>query len=85
MADGLVLLAGRQMALVVLGTAAARVEQELGERDVGVAAAVAFLIVDETAEAHQRLLHLLVTVKPLLLAGADVRNPAVGQLFRGVV
>ena len=84
-ADRLILLAGRQVALVVLRAAAARIEQELGESDVRVAAVIAFLIVDEAAETHQRLLHLLVTVEPLLLARTDVRDPAVGQFLRGVV
>src|SRR5215469_10106180 len=46
---------------------------------------IAFLIIDEPAEANQRLLHLLVPVKPLLLARPDVRDPAVSQLLRPVV
>ena len=45
----------------------------------------AFHVVDEAAEAHQRLLHFLVAVEPRLLARADVRHPAIGEFLRGVV
>jgi hypothetical protein len=46
---------------------------------------IPLLVVDKAAETHQRLLHLLVPVKPLLLAGTDVRNPAVSQLLGSVI
>src|SRR5262249_59384410 len=59
--------------------------EEARERDVGSALAAALLVVDEAAEAHERLLHLLMAVVPLLLAGAEVLDPAVGELLRGVV
>ena len=51
-----------------------------------VALAAAFHVVDEAAEAHQRLLHLLMAVVPgFLRRGSEVGVPAVGQLLRGVV
>src|SRR5450631_4156117 len=85
MAHGFILLAGGKVALVVLRTAFAGIEKELGQRDVRVTATMAFLIVDEAAKANQGLLHLLVAVVPALLAGSDVGHPAVGQSFGGVV
>ncbi len=41
-----------------------------GQSDISVSAMIAFLVVDEASEAHQCLLHLLVAVEPVLLAGA---------------
>ncbi len=88
--DGFVLLDGGRLALVVLlaaGLLAAAVDEELGERDVVVAVAAALHVIDEAAEADEGLLHLLMAVIPLLLAGAgaDVGGPAVGEFLRGVV
>ena len=64
---------------------AAAIEQEFGELDVTIAVAVPFRVVDEPAEAHECLFHFLVAVEPFLLAGADVRHPAVGQFLRRIV
>ena len=85
MAYGLILLAWGQVALVVFGAAAARVEEEFGENDVGVAPTVAFLIVDEAAEADEGLLHLLMAVEPGLFAYADIGDPAIGEALGAVV
>src|SRR5258708_5957305 len=46
---------------------------------------IALLVVYEAPEAHQRLLHLLVSVEPFLLAWPDVCNPAICKFFGGVV
>ena len=85
MPHGLVLLARRQVTLVVLRSAPARIEKKLRESDIRVPAVIPLLIVHKAAEAHQRLLHLLVPVKPFPLSGPDVRNPAVGQLLGRVI
>lgn len=69
------------MTLVVLRPTPTGVEKKLCKRDVCIAAVVAFLIVHKSAEAHQSLLHLLVSVEPVPLAGAKVRCPAIGQFF----
>src|ERR1039458_4816624 len=39
----------------------------------------------EPAEAHERLLHFLVAVIPVLLARPEVGHPAIPKLLRGVV
>src|SRR6185437_2129796 len=85
MANSFVLLPRRQMALVILRPAAARIEQEFCERNIRISAMIAFLIVHKAAETHQRLLHLLMSVEPLLFARTDVRYPAIHELFRSVV
>src|SRR6516162_1165266 len=85
MTYGFVLLPRRQVTLVVLLSAATRVEKELGELNVGIAVTLAFHVIHEAAEAHQRLLHLLMAVEPFLLTGTDVRNPAVGKFLGCVV
>ena len=85
MTDRLVLLSGGHMALVVPGAALARVDEEAGEGDIGVTATVPLHVVHEATEAHQGLLHLLVSVEPAFLARADIRHPAVRQLLRSVV
>src|SRR5690348_7299854 len=85
MANSFVLLPRRQVALVVLRSAAARIEQEFRKRNIRISAMIAFLVVHKAAETHQRLLHLLMSVEPLLFARPDVRDPAVRELFRGVV
>ena len=85
MADGLILLPRRQVALVVLRTAAAGVQQELRERDIGIPAVIPFLVVHKAPEPHERLLHFLVAVEPFLFARADIRYPAIGQLLCRVV
>src|SRR5579859_5539827 len=73
------------MALVILRAAAARVEQELRERDVGIAAMTTFLVVHEAPEPYQCLLHFLVPVEPFFLTGTDVSNPTIGELLRRLV
>ena len=91
--DGFVLLGHGQMALVVFAAFAivarrvvAAVQQELGELDVLRALAAAFHVVHEAAEAHQRLLHLLMSVVPGFLGRrSEVGVPAVGQLLGGIV
>jgi hypothetical protein len=83
MAHGFVLLPWRQVPLVVLRSPTARVEQEFRESDIYVSAMIAFLVVYNAAESHQRLLHLLVPVEPLLLTRPEVRNPAVRKFFPG--
>ena len=54
MADCFVLLPRRQMALIVLLSAAARIEKEFGKLDVVVAPPVAFLVVDKSPEPNER-------------------------------
>ena len=44
-----------------------------------------FLVVDEPAEAHKGLLHLLMAIEPGLLSRTEVCHPAVRQLFGRVV
>jgi hypothetical protein len=73
------------VALVVLRSTTTRVEQELGKHYVFVAAMIAFLIVDKPAKAHQSLFHLLVTIEPVLLSRAKVRDPAISQFLRCVI
>src|SRR5215467_13284117 len=85
MTYGFVLLSRRQVTLVVLLPAATRVQKELGELNVGIAAALAFHVIHEAAEAHQRLLHLLMAVEPFLLSRTDVRYPTVGKSLRCLV
>src|SRR5215467_11623524 len=85
MTYGFVLLSRRQVTLVVLLPAATRIQKELGELNVGIAATLAFHVIHEAAEAHQCLLHLLMAVEPFLLGGTDVRNPAVGKFLGGIV
>ena len=65
--------------------ALAGVEEELGQLDVGVAAAVAFHVVDKAAKADEGLLHFLVAVEPDFLARAEVGDPAIGQFLGGVI
>ena len=86
MTDRLVLLRHRQMALLVLGAVATTIEQEFRQRDVPISLPSAFHFVHKATESHQRLLHLLVTVEPLLLWGwTNVVGPAVAEFLRGVV
>src|SRR5262249_29437927 len=74
----LVLLDDGEMALIVFRATLAAIEQELSQRNVTVSSPAAFDLVDEAAEAHQRLLHLLMSVEPLLFGrGSDVIRPAV--------
>ena len=85
MPHGLVLLARRQMALIIFRTTKARIEQKLCQRDVGITAVIALNIVDKSPETNQCLLHLLMPIKPCLLARAKMRYPAIGQPLCGFV
>src|SRR5262245_33412371 len=66
-ADRFVLLDHREVTLVIFRATLPAIEQKLCQRDVMVALTPALELVDETAEAHERLLHFLVSVEPLLL------------------
>ena len=77
MADGLVLLLHRRLALVIFVSAAAVVQQKFGQADIAVAMSLSFHVIDKTAKTHERLFHLLVPVEPGLLSRADIGYPAV--------
>ena len=85
MSNSLILLLHRNMALVVLTPITPAIEQELGQPDIAVAAAAALHVVHEPAKAHERLLHFLVAVIPVLLARPEVGHPAIPKLLRGFV
>ena len=84
--DRFILLHNRQMRLVVLLPILSVIQQEFCQLHVTIAFAAAFDVVHEAAEAHQRLLHLLVPVVPGLFGrGADGGDPAVSQLLGRVI
>src|SRR5947208_374102 len=92
MSHGFILLNDWQVALIVLltrtliGCSVIAVQQELGKMNILLTAAVAFHVVDETAKADERLLHLLMTVVPgLLRSRSDVVAPAISQFLGRVV
>ena len=74
------------VALVVFGAVLPAVEQELREGNVAVAFSPSFNLIDEAAEAHQRLLHFLMAVVPRLLRRrSQIRMPAIRQFLGAVV
>ncbi len=85
MTHSFILLLYRHMALVILRTILTAVKQELRKFDIAVTATIAFHVIHEASETHQRLLHLLVTVIPLLLAGTDICNPAVSKFLCSLI
>src|SRR5690349_9257382 len=85
MTNRFVLLRRWQMTLIVLLSAATRVQKEFGELNVGITLTLAFHVIHESAEAHQRLLHLLMAIEPFFLTGTDVRHPAVGKFLGRLV